>query len=137
MADAVTSQILVDGDRNFVLKLTNLSDGTGESAVAKTVIANLHPAPTLLRLEKIQGNIYGMEVELLWKATTNVNIMNLGPGLNIDQCFEDVGGIQNTKASGYTGDMLLTTSGQSNGSFYELFLHFKKKYASTAGLPQE
>ena len=33
MADAVTSQTLVDGPRDLVMKFTNLSDGTGESAV--------------------------------------------------------------------------------------------------------
>ena len=35
MADAVTSQTLSDGDRIAVVKFTNISDGTGESSVAK------------------------------------------------------------------------------------------------------
>ena len=36
MADAVTSQtILDDGGKNLIMKFTNISDGTGESAVAK------------------------------------------------------------------------------------------------------
>ena len=35
MADAVTSQTLIDGDRYAVMKFTNISDGSGESAVTK------------------------------------------------------------------------------------------------------
>ena len=35
MADAVTSQTIQDGQRKAVLKFTNISDGTGESAVTK------------------------------------------------------------------------------------------------------
>ena len=35
MADAVTSQTIVDTDKRAVIKLTNISDGTGESSVKK------------------------------------------------------------------------------------------------------
>jgi hypothetical protein len=38
MADTVTSQTILDGERNCVMKFTNVSDGTGESAVAKVVM---------------------------------------------------------------------------------------------------
>jgi hypothetical protein len=34
MADTVTSQTIQDGQRKAVMKFTNVSDGTGESAVA-------------------------------------------------------------------------------------------------------
>ena len=42
MADAVTSQtILDDGGKNLIMKFTNISDGTGESAVAKIDVSAL------------------------------------------------------------------------------------------------
>ena len=41
MADAVTSQTIVDGQKTAVLKFTNISDGTGESAVAKVDVSAL------------------------------------------------------------------------------------------------
>ena len=41
MADAVTTQTLVDGPKFAVLKLTNISDGTGESAVKKVDVSAL------------------------------------------------------------------------------------------------
>ena len=36
MADAVTSQTIIDGPKTAVLKFTNISDGTGEDAVKKS-----------------------------------------------------------------------------------------------------
>ena len=41
MADAVTSQTLMDGERVAIMKFTNISDGTGETAVTKVNVANL------------------------------------------------------------------------------------------------
>ena len=41
MADAVTSQTIVDGDKHVVMKFTNVSDGTGESAVTKVDVSGL------------------------------------------------------------------------------------------------
>ena len=41
MADAVTSQTIIDGERNCIMKFTNVSDGTGESAVAKVDVSAL------------------------------------------------------------------------------------------------
>lgn len=127
MPDAVTSQVLVDGERNYVIKLTNLSDGTGESVVKKVDLSTMHPVPTSVRLESIQGDIFGMEVELLWEASTNVNIMKLGDS-RVYIGLEETGGIPNTKAAGWTGNVLLTTTDASAGDSYSLVLHFKKKF---------
>ena len=41
MADAVTSQTIIDGSKTAVLKFTNVSDGTGESAVTKVDVSAL------------------------------------------------------------------------------------------------
>ena len=35
MADTVTTQTIQDGDKIAIMKFTNVSDGTGESAVKK------------------------------------------------------------------------------------------------------
>ena len=39
MADAVASQTILDGERLAVLRFTNVSDGTGESNVAKVDVS--------------------------------------------------------------------------------------------------
>ena len=41
MADAVTSQTIQDGDRIAVMKFTNISDGSGESAVTMVEVSAL------------------------------------------------------------------------------------------------
>ena len=41
MADAVTSQTLVDGEKTAIIKLTNISDGSGETAVKKVDVSAL------------------------------------------------------------------------------------------------
>ena len=39
MADAVTSQTLVDTTKRAIIKLTNLSDGSGEASVKKVDVS--------------------------------------------------------------------------------------------------
>jgi len=48
MADAVTSQTIIDTEKRVVMKFTNLSDGNGESAVKKVDVSALtaHPDGT-------------------------------------------------------------------------------------------
>ena len=41
MADTVTSQTIQDGERVAIMKFTNVSDGTGESAVKKVDVSAL------------------------------------------------------------------------------------------------
>ena len=42
MADVVTSQTIQDGEKIAVLKFTNVSDGSGESAVKKVDVSALN-----------------------------------------------------------------------------------------------
>ena len=44
MADAVTTQVLQDGERLYIAKFTNISDGTGESEVTKVDVSGLSPS---------------------------------------------------------------------------------------------
>ena len=41
MADLVASQTLLDGERLFIGKYTNISDGSGETAVVKIDVTTL------------------------------------------------------------------------------------------------
>lgn len=125
MADAVTTQTIVDGPRNAVIKLTNLSDGTGEAAVLKVDVSGLSGSPATVSIWKIHYSVNGMVVTLLEDAGTDVRILELAG----DGCFDfsGFGGIPNTKASGYTGDILLTTTGHTSGDTYSIVLELKKQ----------
>lgn len=125
MADAVTSQTILDGPRNLVMKFTNLSDGTGESAVLKVDVSTFTPPAATVAIKRITYNVQGMVATLLWDATTDVRIIDLAG----DGVFDfSRAPIPNTKASGYTGDILLTTTGHSSGDSYSIVVEMIKKF---------
>jgi len=83
MADAVTSQTLSDGGTTAVVKLTNISDGSGESSVAKVDVSGLTSASdgtacSRVHIDQIWYDIGGMRVALEWNATSNVVAAVLG-----------------------------------------------------------
>lgn len=125
MADAVSSQTIVDGGRNVVMKFTNLSDGTGEAAVVKVDVSALNDAPTKVAIKRIIYNVTGMVVSLLWDATTDVKIVDLG-GDSGTMDFEAFGGVWNNSGTGITGDILLTTTGHTAGDSYTIVLEMVK-----------
>ncbi len=134
MADAVTSQTIIDGERNCVMKFTNVSDGTGESAVAKVDVSALASnsagvACSEVRVMRISHAIVGMSVQLFLDATSNVLLMELAESSNGHMEFEDIGGLPNNAGSGKTGDILLTTKGHSSGDTYSIVLEMVKVYS--------
>jgi len=138
MADAVTSQTLSDGDRIAVMKFTNISDGSGESSVAKVDVSALASNSVgaecaLASIEQIWYDIGGMRVALEWNATTNVVAAVLGGSAAAGNVsghmdFRSFGGIKNTEASGADGDIDLTTSGHTNLDHYTVVLQLRKSY---------
>lgn len=126
MADAVTSQTLLDGKRNVVMKFTNISDGTGESAVTKVDVSTLNGSPTEVRINKIHYDISGMQVSILWDADTDVvaQVLSTGQGA-LD--FSKFGGLANDAGTGVTGDIKFTTIGHTANDTYSIVLEMVKK----------
>ena len=138
MADAVTSQTLADGDKIAVIKLTNISDGTGESSVKKVDVSALATnsagaACAHSTINQIWYDIGGMRVALEWNATSNVVAAVLGGSAAAGNVsgymdFRSFGGIKNTLASGYDGDIDLTTHGHTAHDHYTIVLEVSKNY---------
>lgn len=124
MADAVSSQTLMDGKRKVVMKFTNTSDGTGEAAVTKVDVSALADAPSTVAIDKIHYSVSGMVVRLLWDATADVTIVDLQG----DGCLDasSFGGLTNNAGTGVTGDIQLTTVGHTSGDSYTLILEMHK-----------
>tara|TARA_B100001093_G_C26091295_1_gene702899 strand:- start:42 stop:449 length:408 start_codon:yes stop_codon:yes gene_type:complete len=134
MADAVTSQTIIDGERNCVMKFTNVSDGTGESAVAKVDVSALASnaagvACSEVRVLRISHAIVGMSVQLFLNATSNVLLVELAESSNGHMDFKDFGGLPNNAGSGKNGDVLFTTKGHSSGDTYSITLEMTKVYS--------
>ena len=134
MADAVTSQTIFDGERNCVMKFTNVSDGSGESAVAKVDVSALATnsrgvSCSEVRVMRISHSVVGMSVQLFLNATTNVLLMELAESSNGHMDFKDFGGLSNNAGSGKNGDILFTTKGHSSGDTYSIVLEMVKVYS--------
>ena len=128
MADAVTSQTLVDGNRNLVMKFTNVSDGTGEAAVNKVDASTFSGFGgwAKLRIDKILAHTSGMAVNILWDADTDVTAFVVGQDANMEHDFRCFGGLQNNAGTGVTGDIRFTTIGHTAGDSYTIILHMSK-----------
>jgi|TARA_E500000178_G_C16935815_1_gene713951 hypothetical protein len=134
MADTVTSQTILDGERNCVMKFTNVSDGTGESAVAKVDVSALAAnaagtACSEVRVLRISHAVVGMSVQLFLNASTNVLLAELAESSNGHMDFSEFGGIPNNAGSGKNGDILFTTKGHSSGDTYSITLEMVKVYS--------
>lgn len=134
MADTVTTQTIQDGERNCIMKFTNVSDGTGESAVAKVDVSALQSNPSGIacsevRLVRVSHAIVGMSVQMFFNATTNVLLMELAESSNGHMDFQDFGGIPNNAGSGKDGDILFTTKGHTSGDTYSIILEMLKVYS--------
>ena len=123
----------MDSDRVAIIQLTSTSDGTGEAAVKKVDVSALSDsstgqACTGVRLAKIVYSTFGMSVKLLWDATTDTICWDLNADYTTDEDFTEFGGIRNTSGSGKTGDIMLTTTGHSDGDSYVIVLTVYKDF---------
>jgi hypothetical protein len=133
MADTVASQTIDDGPKYAVIKLTNVSDGTGESAVTKVDVSGLASnangvACTGATIQKIWWQCTGMKVSILFDATSDVLAIQLGENQSGYHDYTSFGGLTNNAGSGKTGDIKFTTVDHSDGDTYTIILYLKKEF---------
>ena len=133
MADAVTSQTIQDGEKTAILKFTNVSDGTGESAVKKVDVSALTKNSagqtcTSVAVSRIYWACVGMRVNIEFDASSNVLVMPLPADSTGDEYYDLFTGIPNNAGSGVTGDIDFTTVGHSSGDAYSIILVLNKNY---------
>jgi len=130
MADTVTTQNIVDTTGvKYVTKLTNFSDGTGESLVTK-VDASSTTFMTEDGTKKISKVWYSVNttntksaVEIIWGGTTNATALLLSGNGYWD--FRDAGDEIPNNATSPTGDVLLSTKNFANGDNYTIIIEFR------------
>lgn len=133
MADTVTSQTMVNGPRNLIMKFTNESDATGESAVVKvdgtsTSLGNNGVAPGIhLKVARISFAVAGGQLRVLWKATANTDMVILSGTGTFDYTY--FGGLPNPNNAGANGQILFTTVGFVAGSSYTVEIEMIKGVA--------
>lgn len=130
MADTVTSQTIINGSRNLIMKFTNESDGTGESAIKKvdaqsaTFASNGVVPGVHLKIARITYNVFDGSLRMQWDASSATDIDILSYAGVQDYTF--FGGLTNPNATGATGSILFTTVGFVSGSSYTVTLEMLK-----------
>ena len=130
MADTVTTQTIADTSGvKFVAKLTNFSDGTGETLVKKVDASEL----TFMTEDgnrKISRVWYSINtadtksaVELVWDGATNSTAMLLGGNGYID--LRTAGNEITNNATTPTCDVLLSTKNFAVGDNYTIIVEFR------------
>ena len=144
MADTVTSQTLKDHASAWAVKLTNVSDGTGESNVIKvsanTLVASSGDATSQrLSITKLFWNVskgtsslQDPRVTLLWRGSSNTTIVTLSGSGTLDLTSGLQAPLTNNAGAGANGDILLTTTGFTASAGYTLILEGKKTAGYTS-----
>lgn len=135
MADAVTSQTILDGERLFIGKFTNISDGTGEAGVVKIDVSALNAnasglACNGIKINKIWAQTVGMSIDILWDATTDLLCETVPENQFYLMDYSSFGGLPNNAGTGKTGDVLFTTVGAAAGDRYTIVIEGIKTYAT-------
>tara|TARA_R110000787_G_scaffold107453_4_gene215361 strand:- start:7098 stop:7505 length:408 start_codon:yes stop_codon:yes gene_type:complete len=134
MADAVATQTIQDDGKTAIFRFTNVSDGNGESAVAKIDVSALVSDPmtnaacTGVTIQKIYYSTIGMGVKIFFNATTNVLAWQLNADWSDTLDLTDFSGIPNNSGSGKNGDILFTTVGHTAGDVYNVIMQVSKSY---------
>lgn len=129
MANSTSTQILLDGVRNCILRISGTLD---TSDIAQTVLidpSTLNYPPARLSLDGIEFSIQDtLAVNLWWDATTPVQFDAL-TGRGKREKMYQFGGIRNNAGAGVTGKVLYATKGWATGAVldFDLILRFIKR----------
>ncbi len=143
MADTVTSQTLKDSASTWAVKLTNISDGTGEAGVVKvsanTLIASDGGSTQRLSINRLFWNVsrgtsslQDPRVTLAWRGTSNTTIVTLTGSGTLDLTTNLQAPLTNNAGAGANGDILLTTTGFTASAGYTVILEGKKTAGYTS-----
>ena len=130
MADTVTTQTIADTSGvKFVAKLTNLSDGSGETLVKKIDASELKfmSEDGNRSIARVYYSINTSDrksgVEILWDGATNATALFLSGQGFMD--FRTDGNSIPNNATTPTGDVLLSTKNFASGDNYTIIVEFR------------
>lgn len=128
--DPITS---IDFGTRAVITISNTLSAD-ETEALKVDVSQLLPEEGTGRpvrevyIEQIKAITSGVDVDILWDATSPEHCMTLTGNSGIDYDFRAVGPLTNNAGAGKTGDILFSTNGASAGSSYSVTLVMRKKY---------
>ncbi len=122
------------GHKRHIIRMTGVSDGTGETGVVKVNRSELQgitgAVPSKLVVEQIRFQIHGMSVLLEWDGMPDETIVAIGAGVTASStsgCMEFGPGGLVPDVEGGTGDIKLTSSNCASGDSYDLTVTVRLK----------
>lgn len=123
MANTVTKTVIHNGDKNYVVLVNIVGDGSGE--LTDTTVAAASAIGTAATILRVNYAMTGFSAALEWDATTDVQAVAIRED-NHDFCFHEFGGVPNFATTGKTGNLFLTTTGLGNGDKGTILVHLRK-----------
>ena len=135
MADTVLNTTVFDGAKKLITHYNVVSDSTGGTTKIVDVSAlasNNGKTCKTVRLNKVSFNVSVTApvdaIRMLGDADTDVTFQTLNGEMEYD--YSSFGGLKNTEATGYTGDVNITLPACSNGDSATVVCEWIKVYES-------
>jgi hypothetical protein len=135
MADTVLNTTVFDGAKKLITHYNVVSDSTGGTTKIVDVSelnSNNGKTCKTVRLNKISFNVSVTApvdaIRMLWDADTDVVFQTLAGEMEYD--YSSFGGLKNTEATNFTGDVNVTLPACSNGDSATIVCEWIKVYES-------
>ena len=135
MADTVLNTTVFDGAKKLITHYNVVSDSTGGTTKIVDVSAltsNNGKTCKTVRLNKIHFNVSVTApvdaIRMLWDADTDVVFQTLNGEMEYD--YSSFGGLKNTEATNFTGDVNVTLPACSDGDSATIVCEWIKVYES-------
>ena len=137
MADTVLNTTVFDGAKKLITHY-NVVSGDGEGSTTKIVdVSALNSSPAnktckTVRLNKVRFNVSvtapADAIRMQWDADTDVVFQTLAGEMEFD--YSDFGGLKNTEATGFTGDVNVVLPACAAGDTGTIVCEWIKVYES-------
>ena len=136
MADTVLNTTVFDGAKKLITHY-NVVSGDGEGSTTKIVDvsglnSNNGKTCKTVRLNKVKYNVSVTApvdaIRMQWDATSDVVFQTLAGEMEFD--YSDFGGLKNTEASGFTGDVNVVLPACTDGDTGTIVCEWIKVYES-------
>ena len=133
MADTVLNNIVFQGDKKLITHYNVVSDNAGSTTkivdVSALTSSNGKTCKTV-RLNKVHFNVSvtapADAIRMQWDADTDVVFQTLNGEMEYD--YSSFGGLKNTEATGFTGDVNVVLPACSNGDSATIVCEWIKVY---------
>ena len=135
MADTVLNTTVFDGSKKLITHYNVVSDNAGSTTKivdVSTLASNNGKTCKTVRLNKVSLNVSvtapADAIRMQWDSDTDVVFQTLAGEMEFD--YSDFGGLKNTEATNFTGDVNVTLPACSNGDSATIVCEWIKVYES-------